>query len=374
MTQRTPDRFTPVRVIIDEVPLDVADRTIAEMDDESFGGINPLGKWAVALFDSEQVGWLSPPTFDVGLGEPGCQARQVTQSERYEPEIVQGFILHHCTSSPHGSLMSPTGTVARMDRLPRWRDLLARADEEIPLDEAALIIAAQGDPTLDETAQLSRLDNMAAQVGRADAEHVFRFVFETLGLKGDDQTYDDPQNSYLHRVLDRRLGIPISLSVLLIEIGRRCGVALEGIGMPGHFLVRNPARPDVLIDAFSGGRRLTHADCARLLHGVAGEELTDTMLASVGPRAILARMLANLDLSFRRRRDQNGLRWVTRLRAAIPGLPLADRMALAEGLAGLGCYDDALTLLEELADSPGTSTEAARAIRARARGMLAPFN
>jgi hypothetical protein len=80
------------------------------------------------------------------------------------------------------------------------------------------------------------------------------------------------------------------------------------------------------------------------------------MLASVGPRAILARMLANLDLSFRRRRDQDGLRWVTRLRAAIPGLPLADRMALAEGLAGLGCYDDALTLLEELADSPGTST------------------
>jgi len=65
------------------------------MDDESFGGINPLGKWAVALFDSEQVGWLSPPTFDVGLGEPGGQARQVRQSERDEPEIVQGFIVHH---------------------------------------------------------------------------------------------------------------------------------------------------------------------------------------------------------------------------------------------------------------------------------------
>ena len=255
-----------------------------------------------------------------------------------------------------------------MDRLPRWRDLLARADEEIPLDEAALIIAAHGDPTLDELAQLTRLDNMAAQVGRADAEHVYRFVFETLGLKGDDRTYDDPQNSYLHRVLDRRLGIPISLSVLLIEIGRRCGVTLEGVGMPGHFLVRNPARPDVLIDAFSGGRRLTHTDCARLLYDIAGEELTDTMLATVGPGAILARMLANLDQSFRRRRDQDGLRWVTRLRAAIPWLPLADRMALAEGLAGLGCYDDALTLLEELAASPGTSTREARAIRARARG------
>ncbi len=270
--------------------------------------------------------------------------------------------------------MSPPCTVDRVDRFSRWRELLARTDEEIPLDEAALIIAGLGDPTLDEAAQLSRLDNMAAQVGRADAEQVFRFVLETLGVKGDDRTYDDPQNSYLHRVLDRRLGIPISLSVLLIEIGRRCGVALEGVGMPGHFLVRNPARPDLLIDAFSGGRRLTHADCTRLLYVVAGEELTNTMLASVGPRAIVARMLANLDQSFRRRRDQNGLRWVTRLRAAIPGLPLADRIALADGLAGLGCYDDAITLLEELAGSPGTSTEAARAIRARARGMLAAFN
>jgi regulator of sirC expression with transglutaminase-like and TPR domain len=270
--------------------------------------------------------------------------------------------------------MSPTCTVERMDGLARWRELLARADEEIPLDEAALIIAGLGDPTLDEAAELSRLDNMAAQVGRADAEEVFRFVFETLGVTGDDQTYDDPQNSYLHRVLDRRLGIPISLSVLLIAIARRCGVALEGVGMPGHFLVRDPARPDVLIDAFSGGRRLTHADCARLLYDVAGEELTDAMLASVGPRAIVARMLANLDRSFRRRRDHNGLRWVTRLRAAIPGLPLAERIAFAEDLAGLGCYDDAHTLLEELAGSPATSSEAARAIWALARGMLAPFN
>ena len=65
------------------------------MDDESFGGIKPLRKWAVALFDGGQVGWLSPPTFDVWLGKPGGKAREVTRSERFEPEIVQAFIVHH---------------------------------------------------------------------------------------------------------------------------------------------------------------------------------------------------------------------------------------------------------------------------------------
>ena len=82
---------------------------------------------------------------------------------------------------------------------------------------------------------------MAAQIGPADTGEVCRFVFETLGVRGDLQTYDDPRNSYLDQVLDRRLGIPISISVLLMEIGRRCGVPLEGVGMPGHFLLRDPA-------------------------------------------------------------------------------------------------------------------------------------
>jgi regulator of sirC expression with transglutaminase-like and TPR domain len=147
---------------------------------------------------------------------------------------------------------------------------------------------------------------------------VCRFVFETLGVRGDQKTYDDPRNSYLDQVLDRRLGIPISISVLVMEIGRRCGVALEGVGMPGHFLLRDPGQPDLLIDAFSGGRRLDHAACAELLRAVAGAEvqLLDGYLAPVGPRAIVVRMLANLDQSFRTRDDKEGLRWVTRCEPA----------------------------------------------------------
>ena len=263
-----------------------------------------------------------------------------------------------------------------MDPLSRWRELMERPERNLPLDEAALVIAAVADPNLDVPAQLSRLDDVAAQIGMADTERVCRLLFETLRLKGDHQSYDDPRNSYLHQVLDRRLGIPITLSVLLIEIGRRCGVNLEGVGMPGHFLVRDPGCPDLLIDAFSGGSRLDHAACIRLLHASVGSEieLQVGMLDPVGPQPILARRLANLDYSFGRRADRGGLICVTRLRVAIPGLPLADRLASADGLAGLGCYDEAAAILEELAGSPSISAETVRALRARAQSFLAALN
>jgi len=263
-----------------------------------------------------------------------------------------------------------------MDHLLRWRELVSRPESEIPLDEAAMLIAAHAAPGLDVAAQLARLDLVAARLGSADTEQVCRLVFEELGLRGDTVTYDDPRNSYLDQVLDRRLGIPISLSVLLIEIGRRCGVTLVGVGMPGHFLVRDPDRPDLLIDAFSGGTRLDRADCARLFQSMAGVDvdLPDGLLAAVGSRAILIRMLANLDQSFHRRSDTNGVRWAARLRAAIPGQSLADQIALADGLAGLGLYADAAALLDTSARSPGIPEETAHALRNRARGLLARFN
>jgi regulator of sirC expression with transglutaminase-like and TPR domain len=253
---------------------------------------------------------------------------------------------------------------------------MRRPESDIPLDEAAMLIAAHANPALDVAAQLTRIDEAAAQLGPADTEQVCRLVFEKLRVRGDTATYDDPRNSYLDQVLDRRRGIPISISVLLIEIGRRCGVTLVGVGMPGHFLVRDPQRPELLIDAFSGGRRLNRDECAQLLGSVPGREiaLPDGLLASVGPRAILLRMLANLDQSFRRRSDMNGVRWTARLRADVPGQPLADQISLADGLANVGLYEDGATVLEAAASSPGISEEAARALRGRARGLLARFN
>jgi regulator of sirC expression with transglutaminase-like and TPR domain len=252
---------------------------------------------------------------------------------------------------------------------------MQRPEADIPLDEAALLIAAHANTGLDVGAQLQRLDNLAAGVGSADATAVCRLLFEDLGVTGDREGYDDPLNSYLDQVLDRRKGIPISLSVLLIEVGRRCGVALEGVGLPGHFLVRDPTEPELLIDAFSAGRRLDPPACERLLQIVAGSQarLTPEMLAPAGPRAILARMLANLDRSFERRADYRSLLWVSRLRLAIPDLPSGDRVHLSARLGTLGRFDDAADVLEGLAAAQTTPEVAAR-LRSEAVALRARLN
>jgi regulator of sirC expression with transglutaminase-like and TPR domain len=224
-------------------------------------------------------------------------------------------------------------------------------EDSVPLDEAVLLISARANPALDVAAQLQRLDELASLVDRADASALRSVLFEQLGLRGDREHYDDPANSYLDRVLDRRRGIPISLSVLLIEVGRRCGIHLEAVGMPGHFLVRDPATPDQLIDAFDRGRQLDHAACERLLRAVAGgaAQLTTDMLATTGSWAILARMLANLDRSFEVRQDRKSLAWVSELRMHIPNASPGDRTQLAGRLAALGRFDAAAAVLEEAA-------------------------
>lgn len=252
---------------------------------------------------------------------------------------------------------------------------MGRPEEEIPLAEAALVISAHYDPTLDIESQLGRLDSIASRAIAGDTVSVCHVLFEQLGLRGDRDRYDDPLNSCIERVLDRRLGIPISLSVLLIEIARRAGVTLQGIGMPGHFLVRDPATPDVLIDAFDGGRHLDRSACQDLLARVAGPRtpLSAQMLAPVGPRSILTRMLANLDGSFDRRSDRVGLRWVTDMRLAIPELGFGDRFQLATRLAGFGRFDEAAAMLEELSQHPRAGDLASR-MRSDALTMRARLN
>jgi regulator of sirC expression with transglutaminase-like and TPR domain len=263
-----------------------------------------------------------------------------------------------------------------MDATTRWRELLERRDSEVPLDEAALLIAAHDNPALDLAAQLARLDDLAARVDETSTDGVCRLLFETLRLRGNHKHYNNPRNSFLDQVLDRRLGIPISLSVLLIEIGRRCGLALEGVGMPGHFLVRDIASPDLLIDAFAGGQRLDHAACQRLLQAIGGPNITlvPTMLAPAGRRATLARMLANLDHIYRGRADVRSLLWVTRLRVAIPELSVAERASLANGLADLGCYSEAADLLDDLAADSAFDDEIVDRLRTRSTAVRARLN
>jgi regulator of sirC expression with transglutaminase-like and TPR domain len=262
-----------------------------------------------------------------------------------------------------------------MDMAERWGELMDCSEQDLPLDEAALVIAAHAQPGLDVGFQLRRLDRVAAEISEPSSAAVCRLLFERIGLHGDRRTYDDPRNSYLDQVLERHQGIPISLSVVLMEVGRRCGLHLEGVGMPGHFLVRDRAAPNLLIDAFDGGTRLDRRDCERLLRQVAGPgaELAPGMLSTTAPRAILARMLANLDRSFERRSDRRSLQWVSRLRLAIPDLPPGERVQLAGRLSYLGRFDAAAAVLDQLAAAETDSGRSER-FRAEAVTLLARCN
>jgi len=185
--------------------------------------------------------------------------------------------------------------------------LLDRPDEQIDLALGALLIAKEEYPDIDTSRYVARLDALAARaqeaVGRAgpnpfaviDALNVF--LFEEQGFRGNRENYFDPRNSYLNEVLDRRRGIPITLSVVYMEVGRRLGFPLEGVGFPGHFLVRHTGDDrNILIDPFHGGAILVAEDCRRRLEEVVGQDipLEPRFLEGVGTRQILIRMLNNL--------------------------------------------------------------------------------
>ena len=249
--------------------------------------------------------------------------------------------------------------------------LVQGPEKTLALDHAALLLAAHASPGMDVGAQLDRLDDLAAHCTEPTLEGLRQLLFEDMGFVGDTGDYSDPRNSFLDQVLDRRLGIPISLSVLMIEVGRRVGVPLEGVGMPGHFLVRHTAPPRVLIDPFHGGRMLDADQCAALFTSLFGMTATlpDSVLQGARPRAILARMLANLKRSYLDRRDPASLMWVGRLRAAIPGVDPSEMAELAQQLANLGRFGEAADALEELAMAHGDNGKGiwvqARALRAR---------
>lgn len=203
-----------------------------------------------------------------------------------------------------------------MESSERFAALLARDEAEIDLDRAALLLAAVEYPDLDVDAQLATLDRLAEALGarlagvtdvRAVVETVADYLHRELGFAGNTDDYYDPRNSYLNDVLERRLGIPITLSTLYLALGRRLGLPFEGIGMPGHFLVgyRRPAGPPLMVDAFAGGMLVGEADLEVRLRGIYGPaaRLEPAMLRPVGVRAILFRMLANLKGIYVTRQD-----------------------------------------------------------------------
>jgi len=185
-----------------------------------------------------------------------------------------------------------------------FEDLVRRDDAAIHLPAAALAMARIAYPNLALAPHLANLSDM----GRLAAERLRgvisaddriarlnHYVFSELGFEGNRKDYYDPRNSFLNEVLDRRLGLPITLSLVYIEIAAACRVTVEGIGFPGHFLVRDVATGWIL-DVFNGGRRLEVADCRDMFveQGFERREWTDTLLVSVTKKQFLLRMINNL--------------------------------------------------------------------------------
>src|SRR5829696_7811715 len=174
-----------------------------------------------------------------------------------------------CPADPHARAGSVAG-VQDVDAYARFLALFSRPDASLPLDEVALCIAAHADPDVDIAANLARLDDLAEKCPAPTLDALVTHLFRTEGFAGNRADYYDPRNSFLHEVLDRRLGIPITLSIVVLEVGRRLGVPLSGVGLPGHFLVRDKVDDRVFIDPFHGGRLLDESACRRLHATLAG--------------------------------------------------------------------------------------------------------
>ncbi|MBM3671516.1 MAG: hypothetical protein FJW86_04965 [Actinobacteria bacterium] len=254
-----------------------------------------------------------------------------------------------------------------MEPTERFVELVQRDQHDVPLDEAVLLIAAH-DHEVDVDAQRARLDELA-NGAPSSADALATYLFVERGFIGNSVDYADPQNSFLDVVLDRRLGLPITLSVLMIEVGRRVGLELSGVGMPGHFLVGSGS--DTFFDPFHGGERLDVDGCRARFAGTRGDvPFRPEFLQPVGTHAILARMLANLVHSYVARDPASAI-WTVRLRLRVPGVSANERREAAALLGTLGRFEEAAAELAQIAEElDGTAADraerAAAAYRARA--------
>jgi len=238
-----------------------------------------------------------------------------------------------------------------MDPTTRFTELVAGPEDGLALDEAALLIAAHAKPDLDVAAELKLLDRLAAGIPDRTLDEWRRHLFIELGYSGNLTRYYDPANSFLNEVVRRRRGLPITLSVLGIEVGRRVGLRLEGVGMPGHFLLRHG--PDTFVDPFDGGRVLDRNGCAERFRALNGARtpFRSAYLDPVGPHAILSRMLNNLRSVYAGRGDVAALSWVFDLRKALPQASPLEGREWARVLGATGRFLEAATEMEALAEA-----------------------
>ena len=242
-----------------------------------------------------------------------------------------------------------------------WQEVLDVPREQLSLAQAALVMAKDEYPHLDIAAYVARIDELAATLKkrlRADISPADKlallnhYLFEELDFAGNADDYYDPRNSYLNEVIDRKLGIPITLAVLYIEVGRRVGLPLTGVSFPGHFLVKCAVRDgSVVLDAYARGATLGIKDLQKRLRVLSGgvdvaPEAVMRLLPAAQPREIVARMLRNLKAIHAERGDRT--RALTLINRVIDLYPNAaneyrDRARLLEELE---CFRAALADFE----------------------------
>jgi regulator of sirC expression with transglutaminase-like and TPR domain len=239
--------------------------------------------------------------------------------------------------------------------LERFAELVAR--EQFSLAEACLLIAEDQYPGLDIAACVAKLDAIAVTVrGRlaadAPAEQkvaaLNAHLFGELGFRGNAAVYYDPRNSYLNEVLERRTGIPITLSIVYLEIGRRLGLRVQGVSFPGHFLVKLPLQRGALVlDPFSGGEPCSATELrTRLDQALPGKPDLEPYLAPATPREIVARVLRNLKgIYLESAQPERALAVMHRLLLVVPesAEELRDRGLV---YAALDCFRPALADLQ----------------------------
>src|SRR5919204_3804523 len=270
--------------------------------------------------------------------------------------------------------------------LEKFQELLSSEDGRIDFARACLMIAEDAYPKLDVERYLGEIERLAMRLRKRipqafGAEEKLaalnQYLFEELGFSGNTNEYYDPRNSYLNEVIDRRIGIPITLSVLYMALGRRVGLPLEGVSFPGHFLVRLRLRTGVLVlDPFEGGMPQSEADLRSRLErvippGVAGnvpiaQLPLDQFLEAATNRQILARVLRNLKAIYRDTdQPERLLAVLNRMLLVVPeaAAELRDRGIVYQRLE---CYRAAL---KDLTDYVEREPQAADLDEVRARLM-----
>jgi regulator of sirC expression with transglutaminase-like and TPR domain len=192
-------------------------------------------------------------------------------------------------------------------RLEHFAEIVSR--DQFDLAKASLMLAQDIYPYVDIPAYLGRLDDIAGAIKKRVAGDAFAeqkvlalnyYLFNEMRFSGNVDDYYDPRNSYLNEVMERRIGIPITLSILYLEVGKRLGLNLKGVSFPGHFLVKLAVkRGQLVLDPFTGGEAQSEADLRQRLEqvlssGKAKEAQLDQYLEPATPRQIIARVLRNL--------------------------------------------------------------------------------